>query len=277
MVDDLPRLVSALDEPADPLSICLLHLARMTARAREGGARRGRRRRALRRLRPLCGRPLARRAIARCPRRSGTLVAEPGAPAAARPVHLQERHPQAPLGGPDGPEDRGRAVRGEPPVLLVQRGPPGASCTRPGSGRSCWAAGPKRACSSCTPRANADEPIDRMMYVDSMSRLPGPVAHDPRPGDDGVQPRVPLAVPRSAVRRVHGPGADLAQDRGRRLRYLERRLGERYLPPEVLAAEEAGIRLAADVHPGATRSGVWRRGCCCRASWCGTAICGASG
>src|SRR4051812_6587715 len=32
VVDDLPRLVSALDEPADPLSICLLHLARMTAR-----------------------------------------------------------------------------------------------------------------------------------------------------------------------------------------------------------------------------------------------------
>ena len=32
VVADLPRLVSALDEPADPLSICLLHLARMTAR-----------------------------------------------------------------------------------------------------------------------------------------------------------------------------------------------------------------------------------------------------
>ena len=60
VVDDLPRLVSALDEPADPLSICLLHLARMTARAREGGARRRRRRRAVRRLRPLRGRSLAR-------------------------------------------------------------------------------------------------------------------------------------------------------------------------------------------------------------------------
>ena len=32
VVHDLPRLVAALDEPADPLSICLLHLARMTAR-----------------------------------------------------------------------------------------------------------------------------------------------------------------------------------------------------------------------------------------------------
>ena len=32
VVADLPRLVSALDEPADPLSICLLHLARMTSR-----------------------------------------------------------------------------------------------------------------------------------------------------------------------------------------------------------------------------------------------------
>ena len=32
VVADLPRLISALDEPADPLSICLLHLAKMTAR-----------------------------------------------------------------------------------------------------------------------------------------------------------------------------------------------------------------------------------------------------
>lgn len=32
VVADLPRLVSALDEPADPLSVCLLHLAQMTAR-----------------------------------------------------------------------------------------------------------------------------------------------------------------------------------------------------------------------------------------------------
>ena len=32
VVHDLPRLVAALDEPADPLSMCLLHLARMTAR-----------------------------------------------------------------------------------------------------------------------------------------------------------------------------------------------------------------------------------------------------
>ncbi|MGH7514857.1 MAG: asparagine synthase (glutamine-hydrolyzing) [Gemmatimonadales bacterium] len=32
VVSDLPRLISALDEPADPLSICLLHLAKMTAR-----------------------------------------------------------------------------------------------------------------------------------------------------------------------------------------------------------------------------------------------------
>ena len=60
VVDDLPRLVSALDEPADPLSICLLHLAQDDRAACQGRARRGWRRRALRRLRPLRGRPLAR-------------------------------------------------------------------------------------------------------------------------------------------------------------------------------------------------------------------------
>src|ERR671915_1554173 len=32
VVHDLPRLIAALDEPADPLSMCLLHLAKMTAR-----------------------------------------------------------------------------------------------------------------------------------------------------------------------------------------------------------------------------------------------------
>ncbi len=31
VIRDLPRLVQVLDEPADPLSICLLHLSRMTA------------------------------------------------------------------------------------------------------------------------------------------------------------------------------------------------------------------------------------------------------
>src|SRR4029079_5139789 len=32
VVRDLPRLVAALHEPGDPLSMCLLHLAKMTAR-----------------------------------------------------------------------------------------------------------------------------------------------------------------------------------------------------------------------------------------------------
>ena len=31
VIRDLPRLITVLDEPADPLSICLLHLSRMTA------------------------------------------------------------------------------------------------------------------------------------------------------------------------------------------------------------------------------------------------------
>ena len=94
----------------------------------QGGARRRRRRRAVRRLRPLRRRPLARR-VPRGARGGARPGGRPGAPAPARPVHLQEPHPQAPLGGPDGAEDRRRALRGEPAVLLVQRGAPGASCT----------------------------------------------------------------------------------------------------------------------------------------------------
>ena len=69
----------------------------------------------------------------------------------------------------------------------------------------------------------------------------GAVAHDPRPGHDGVQPRVALAVPRPAVRGVHGAGTGALKVRGRRLRYLQRRLGERYLPPEVLRRKKQGF------------------------------------
>ena len=172
---------------------------------REGRARRRRRRRAVRRLRPLCGRPLARRLPGGAgghPEPGG----QPGAPPAARPVHLQERHPQAPLGGPDGAEDRRRALLGEPAVLLVQRGAP-ERAVRSGLPRSA-ARHPARRLPARPlrrpERRGADRPDDvRGLDVPAA----GPVAHDPRPGDDGVQPRVALAVPGSAVRRVHGPGA----------------------------------------------------------------------
>ena len=81
-----------------------------------------------------------------------------------------------------------------------------------------------------------------MMYVDVGLATAGPVAHDPRPGDHGLQPGVALTVPRSALRRVHGPGTDRAQDT--RAAVSGTSSGgwrERYLPPEVLARKKQGF------------------------------------
>ena len=236
---DLPRLISALDEPADPLSICLLHLSRMTARevkvvlGGDGGDELfgGYDRYAADRWLD------AYRAVPEVVREPGR---QPGAPAAAGPVHLQELHPQAPLGGPHGPEDRRRALRGKPAVLLVQRGPPGRAVH----------AGLSREAGRPAARDLPARPVrDRERHRDGGPHdvrgrhvaAPRPVAHDPRSCHDGVQPRVALTVPRSAPSRIHGPGSGRLKIRGRRLRYLERRLGERYLPPEVLRRKKQGF------------------------------------
>ena len=211
VVDDLPRLVSALDEPADPLSICLLHLAKMTARHVKvvlggdggdelfGGYDRYAADRWLDGYRAV---PEAVRNVvaSQVLRRLPDQFTFKSLTHKLRWVDLMAR------------KTGGERYCREPPVLLVQRGAPDASCTPPVSGTSCSARGRTPVCSTCTPRPNAED-ADRSDDVCGLHVAPsGSVAHHSRPGHHGLQPGVPLAVPRPPVRRVHGPGPHLDQD-----------------------------------------------------------------
>jgi asparagine synthase (glutamine-hydrolysing) len=89
--------------------------------------------------------------------------------------------------------------------------------------------------------SNAEAAIDRMMYVDSMSRLPGQslTILDRATMAYSLESRSPFLDPRFAEFMARVPTT--LKIRGRRLRYLERRLGERYLPPEVLRRKKQGF------------------------------------
>jgi asparagine synthase (glutamine-hydrolysing) len=88
---------------------------------------------------------------------------------------------------------------------------------------------------------NADEAIDRMMYVDCMSRLPGQslTILDRATMAYSLESRSPFLDPRFAEFMARVPTS--LKIKGRRLRYLERKLGERYLPPEVLSRRKQGF------------------------------------
>src|SRR5919112_2951409 len=165
VVEDLPRLVSALDEPADPLSICLLHLARMTA-----------------------------------------------------------RHVKVVLGGDGGDElfggyDRYAADRWLDTYRAVPEVVRNAVSTQL----------LKRLPDQFTFKSFTH----KLRWVDLMARKTGGERYaesmqyfwfnDPRRAE--LMARVPSGL----------------KIRGRRLRYLERRLGERYLPPEVLQRKKQGF------------------------------------
>ncbi len=87
----------------------------------------------------------------------------------------------------------------------------------------------------------ADDPVDRMMYVDMMSRLPGQslMILDRATMAYSLESRSPFLDPRFAEFMARVPVRH--KIRGRRLRYLERRLGERYLPREVLERKKQGF------------------------------------
>jgi asparagine synthase (glutamine-hydrolysing) len=89
--------------------------------------------------------------------------------------------------------------------------------------------------------ARAEEAIDRMMYVDIMSRLPGQslMILDRATMAYSLESRSPFLDPRFAEFMARVPAS--FKIRGRQLRYLERRLGERYLPPEVLRRKKQGF------------------------------------
>jgi asparagine synthase (glutamine-hydrolysing) len=89
--------------------------------------------------------------------------------------------------------------------------------------------------------ANADAAIDRMMYVDTMSRLPGQslMILDRATMAYSLESRSPFLDPRFAEFMARVPAS--LKIRGNRLRHLERRLGEKYLPAEVLRRKKQGF------------------------------------
>jgi len=79
------------------------------------------------------------------------------------------------------------------------------------------------------------------MYVDIMSRLPGQslMILDRATMAYSLESRAPFLDPRFAEFMARVPAR--LKVKGRRPRYLERRLAERYLPPEVLRRKKQGF------------------------------------
>jgi asparagine synthase (glutamine-hydrolysing) len=238
MVGDLPRLVSALDEPADPLSVCLLHLAEMTAREVKvvlggdggdelfGGYDRYSAERWLDAYRavPEPVRNLASRLLRRMPDQFTFKSVTHN----LRWVDLMARK----TGGERYAESMqffwfNQAHRMELYTPSFRQ--------RLGNGR------PDACVLDLFAGADAEAAIDRMMYVDVASRLPGQslTILDRATMAYSLESRSPFLDPRFAEFMARVPAS--LKVRGRRLRYLERRLAERYLPPEVLRRKKQGF------------------------------------
>jgi asparagine synthase (glutamine-hydrolysing) len=236
---DLPRLISALDEPADPLSICLLHLARMTSREVKvvlggdggdelfGGYDRYAADRWLDAYRsvPAVVRDLvASQVLQRLPDQFTfkSLTHK------LRWVDLMARK----TGGERYAESLQYFWFNE-----ARR----ASLYTPGFRARVTGRRPEACLLELYASADAEDAIDRMMYVDVMSRLPGQslMILDRATMAYSLESRSPFLDPRFAEFMARVP-VNL-KIRGRRLRYLERRLGERYLPPEVMRRKKQGF------------------------------------
>jgi asparagine synthase (glutamine-hydrolysing) len=89
--------------------------------------------------------------------------------------------------------------------------------------------------------APAEDPVDRMMSADISSKLPGQslMILDRATMAYSLESRSPFLDVRFAEFMARVPAG--LKVRGRRLRYLERELAERYLPPEVLARKKQGF------------------------------------
>jgi asparagine synthase (glutamine-hydrolysing) len=240
VANDLPRLIAALDEPADPLSICLLHLARMTARevkvvlGGDGGDE-------------LFG-GYDRYAADRW------LDVYRTVPAVVRDLvsdHVLGRLPDQftfksfthKLRWVD---QMARKTGGERYAASMQffwfneaiRG----ELYTPGFRAKLQGRRPEACLLELYDTPNASEAADRMMYVDVMSRLPGQslmiadratMAYSLEARSPYLDPRLAEFMARVPVPlKVRGPG---------KLRYLERRLAEKYLPREVLERKKQGF------------------------------------
>jgi len=239
VVDDLPRLVSALDEPADPLSICLLHLARMTARHVKvvlggdggdelfGGYDRYAADRWLdgyRAVPEVVRNAVAKQVLQRLPDqftfKSFTHK--------LRWVDLMARK--------TGGERYSESLQ-----FFWFNEAHRAELYTPSFRRQVADARPDACLLDLYAAPNADEAIDRMMYVDCMSRLPGQslTILDRATMAYSLESRSPFLDPRFGEFMARVPAS--MKIKGRRLRHLERRLGERYLPPEVLQRKKQGF------------------------------------
>ena len=106
-----------------------------------------------------------------------------------------------------------------------------------------------------------------------MSRLPGQslMILDRATMAYSLESRSPFLDPRFAEFMARVP-VSLKMRGPRRLRYLERRLGERYLPPRGAASGRSRASPPRSCTSWKTRSARWRHDCCLRASWCATGI-----
>ena len=236
---DLPRLISALDEPADPLSICLLHLARMTAREVKvvlggdggdelfGGYDRYAADRWLDAYRavPQVVRDLVASQVLR---RLPDQFTFKSLTHKLRWVDLMARK----TGGERYAESLQYFWFNE-----ARR----AELYTPGFRATLGGRRPEACLLDLYATGNAAEAVDRMMYVDVMSRLPGQslMILDRATMAYSLESRSPFLDPVLAEFMARVP-VNL-KVRGRRLRHLERRLGERYLPPEVLERKKQGF------------------------------------
>jgi asparagine synthase (glutamine-hydrolysing) len=236
---DLPRLISALDEPADPLSICLLHLARMTSREVKvvlggdggdelfGGYDRYAAERWLDAYRAV---PEAVRNLI-----SGQVLDRLPDQFTFKSLTHQLRWVDL----------MARKTGGERYAESMQyfwfNEARRAELYTPWYRARLAGRRPEACLLDLYATKQADDPVDRMMYVDMMSRLPGQslMILDRATMAYSLESRSPFLDPRFAEFMARVPVRHKV--RGRRLRYLERRLGERYLPREVLDRKKQGF------------------------------------
>jgi asparagine synthase (glutamine-hydrolysing) len=236
---DLPRLISALDEPADPLSICLLHLARMTSREVKvvlggdggdelfGGYDRYAAERWLDAYRAV---PEAVRNLI-----SGQVLDRLPDQFTFKSLTHQLRWVDL----------MARKTGGERYAESLQyfwfNEARRAELYTPGYRARLSGRRPEACLLDLYAAKQGDDPVDRMMYVDMMSRLPGQslMILDRATMAYSLESRSPFLDPRFAEFMARVPVRH--KIRGRRLRYLERRLGQRYLPREVLDRKKQGF------------------------------------
>ncbi len=236
---DLPRLISALDEPADPLSVCLLHLAQMTAREVKvvlggdggdelfGGYDRYAADRWLDAYRAV-PEPVRNLVAGQLLKRLPDQFTFKSFTHKLRWVDLMARK----TGGERYAESLQYFWFNEAHRLELYT---------PGFRERLGGRRPDACLLELFGTARADAAADRMMYVDMMSRLPGQslMILDRATMAYSLESRSPFLDPRLAEFMARVPVS--LKIKGRRLRYMERRLGERYLPPEVLRRKKQGF------------------------------------